>query len=82
LMVAAAAPSRTGDPAAQRLGDEATLHRFVVARDGDLAKVRRNGCIRARAEIMGAGKCGIVGKSQPGLIMINPMISTRQKASC
>eukprot|EP01047_Picozoa_sp_COSAG01_P048548 COSAG01_NODE_4739_length_4782_cov_2.805467_8_plen_227_part_00 len=40
---AAAAPfSRTGDPAAQRLGDEATLHRFVVARDGDLAKVRRN----------------------------------------
>jgi hypothetical protein len=30
-------------------------------------------------EIMGSQKCGIVGKSQPGLLMINPMISTRTR---
>eukprot|EP01049_Picozoa_sp_SAG25_P010623 SAG25_NODE_1181_length_3670_cov_3.991319_2_plen_64_part_00 len=30
-----------------------------------------------RVEIMGSQKCGIVGKSQPALIVINPMIFTR-----
>eukprot|EP01047_Picozoa_sp_COSAG01_P018566 COSAG01_NODE_1008_length_12157_cov_17.425029_13_plen_120_part_01 len=33
------------------------------------------GCIRARVEIMGSQKCGIGGKSQLVLWMINPMIS-------
>eukprot|EP01049_Picozoa_sp_SAG25_P009230 SAG25_NODE_896_length_4875_cov_4.075586_4_plen_82_part_00 len=28
---------------------------------------------------MGSPKCRIVGKSQPGLIMIDPMISTRTR---
>jgi hypothetical protein len=31
---------------------------------------------------MGSQKCGTVGKSQPVLIMINPMIFTRPRASC
>jgi hypothetical protein len=31
--------------------------------------------IRVRGEIMGSQKCRIVGKSQPVLIMINPIIS-------
>jgi hypothetical protein len=32
-----------------------------------------------RVEIMGSQKCGIVGKSQPVLIMINPIIFTRTR---
>jgi hypothetical protein len=35
--------------------------------------------IRVRVEIMGSQTCRIVGKSQPVLIMINPMISTRTR---
>eukprot|EP01047_Picozoa_sp_COSAG01_P090942 COSAG01_NODE_22663_length_846_cov_1.476573_2_plen_33_part_01 len=30
-----------------------------------------------RVEIMGSQKCGIVGESQPVLVMIDPIISTR-----
>jgi hypothetical protein len=37
--------------------------------------------VRVRVEIMGPGKCGIVGKSQPGLVMINPIIFTRTRTS-
>jgi hypothetical protein len=32
-----------------------------------------------RVVIMGSQKCGIVGKSQPVLSMIDPMISTRTR---
>jgi hypothetical protein len=35
--------------------------------------------LRVRVEIMGPGKHGNVGKSQPVLIMINPMIFTRTR---
>jgi hypothetical protein len=35
--------------------------------------------LRVRVEIMGSQKCGIVGKSQSVLMMINPMISTRTR---
>jgi hypothetical protein len=35
---------------------------------------------RVRVEIMGSPKCGIVGKSQPVLMMINPMIFTRTRS--
>jgi hypothetical protein len=34
-----------------------------------------------RVEIMGSQNCGIVGKSQPVLMMINPIISTRTRTS-
>jgi hypothetical protein len=37
--------------------------------------------IRVRVEIMGSQKSGIVGKSQPVLMMINPMIFTRTRTS-
>jgi hypothetical protein len=33
--------------------------------------------VRVRGEIMGSHKCGIVGESQPVLMMIDPMIPTR-----
>jgi hypothetical protein len=35
--------------------------------------------LRVRVEIMGPGKCRIVGKSQPALIMIDPIIFTRTR---
>jgi hypothetical protein len=35
--------------------------------------------LRVRVEIMGSQKCRIVGESQPVLIMIDPMISTRNR---
>jgi hypothetical protein len=35
--------------------------------------------LRVRVEIMGSQKCGIVGKSQSVLVMINPMIFTRTR---
>jgi hypothetical protein len=35
--------------------------------------------LRVGVEIMGSQKCGIVGESQPVLIMINPMIFTRTR---
>eukprot|EP01047_Picozoa_sp_COSAG01_P055915 COSAG01_NODE_6280_length_3755_cov_33.946663_3_plen_125_part_00 len=35
--------------------------------------------IRVWVEIMGPGKCGIVGKSQWVLIMIDPVVSTRTR---
>jgi hypothetical protein len=35
--------------------------------------------IRVRVEIMGSQKCGIVGESQPVLMMIHPVISTRNR---
>jgi hypothetical protein len=35
--------------------------------------------IRVRVEIMGSQKCGIVGKSQPVLTVINPIIFTRTR---
>eukprot|EP01047_Picozoa_sp_COSAG01_P059020 COSAG01_NODE_7029_length_3384_cov_2.727245_3_plen_113_part_00 len=39
------------------------------------------GWLRVRVEIMGwQHKCGIVGKSQPVLIMIDPIIFTRTRA--
>jgi hypothetical protein len=38
--------------------------------------VRVSGIIRVQGEMMGSQKCGIVGKSQPVLVTINPMIST------
>jgi hypothetical protein len=38
---------------------------------------RGQGSVRARVEIMGSPKCRIVGKSQPVLIMIGPVIFTR-----
>jgi hypothetical protein len=37
--------------------------------------------LRVRVEIMGSQKYRIVGKSQPVLIMINPIISTRRPLS-
>jgi hypothetical protein len=37
--------------------------------------------MRVRVEIMGPGKCGNVGESQPVLIIINPIISTRTRIS-
>jgi hypothetical protein len=36
-------------------------------------------CVRVRVEIMGSQKCGFVGKSQPVLMMINPIIFTRTR---
>eukprot|EP01047_Picozoa_sp_COSAG01_P011636 COSAG01_NODE_511_length_16061_cov_15.815875_9_plen_43_part_00 len=36
-------------------------------------------CVRVRVEIMGSPKCGIVGKSQSVLVMIDPMIFTRSR---
>jgi hypothetical protein len=39
----------------------------------------RGGWIRVRVEIMGSQKCGIVGESQPVLMMINPIIFTRTR---
>jgi hypothetical protein len=38
---------------------------------------RVGGGTRVRVEIMGSPKCGIVGKSQPVLMIIHPIISTR-----
>eukprot|EP01047_Picozoa_sp_COSAG01_P045739 COSAG01_NODE_4238_length_5213_cov_59.185960_4_plen_87_part_00 len=38
------------------------------------AAVRRKRPIRVRGGIMGVPKCGIVGASQPVLMMIDPMI--------
>jgi multidrug efflux pump subunit AcrA (membrane-fusion protein) len=38
--------------------------------------------IRVRVEITGSQKCRIVGKSQPVLMMINPMIFTRTRGGC
>jgi hypothetical protein len=35
--------------------------------------------LRVRVETMGSQKCGIVGKSQAVLMMINPMIFTRTR---
>eukprot|EP01047_Picozoa_sp_COSAG01_P002225 COSAG01_NODE_58_length_30193_cov_12.302020_8_plen_102_part_00 len=35
--------------------------------------------LRVRVEIMGSQKCGIVGKSQPVLMMVNPIIFTRTR---
>jgi hypothetical protein len=37
--------------------------------------------VRVRVEIMGSPKCRIVGKSQPVLVRINPMIFTRTRTS-
>jgi hypothetical protein len=39
----------------------------------------RTPLIRVRVEIMGSQKCGIVGKYQPVLMMINPIIFTRTR---
>jgi hypothetical protein len=52
-----------------------------AAERGDSGARRRRGeyGLRVRVEIMGSQKCGIVGKSQPALIMINPMIFTRTR---
>eukprot|EP01047_Picozoa_sp_COSAG01_P042232 COSAG01_NODE_3675_length_5804_cov_4.926919_5_plen_174_part_00 len=36
--------------------------------------------IRVRVKIVGSQKCGIVGKSQSALIMIDPIISTRTRS--
>jgi hypothetical protein len=36
--------------------------------------------VRVRVEIMGSHNCGIVGKSQLVLMMIDPMISTRTRS--
>jgi hypothetical protein len=38
--------------------------------------------IRVRVEIMGSQTCGIVGKSQPVLIMIDPIISSSPAPVC
>jgi hypothetical protein len=35
--------------------------------------------LRVRVEIIGSPKCGIVGKSQPALVITDPMISTRTR---
>eukprot|EP01047_Picozoa_sp_COSAG01_P057356 COSAG01_NODE_6620_length_3574_cov_9.974676_4_plen_165_part_00 len=35
--------------------------------------------VRVRVEMLGSQNCGIVGKSQPVLMMIDPMISTRTR---
>ena len=35
---------------------------------------------RVRVERMGSQQCGIVGKSQPGLVMIDPVNFTRARA--
>jgi hypothetical protein len=35
--------------------------------------------LRVRVELMGSHKCRIVGKSQPVLVVINPIISTRTR---
>jgi hypothetical protein len=35
--------------------------------------------VRVRVEIMGSQKCRIVGKSQPVLIVIDPIIFTRTR---
>eukprot|EP01047_Picozoa_sp_COSAG01_P007348 COSAG01_NODE_279_length_19520_cov_41.772154_1_plen_45_part_10 len=37
--------------------------------------------VRVRVEIMGSQKCRNVGKSQPVLTMINPIIFTRTRSS-
>jgi hypothetical protein len=37
--------------------------------------------LRLRVEIMGSQKCGAVGNSQSGLIMISPIIFTRTRGS-
>jgi hypothetical protein len=47
-----------------------------------LALRARVAYLRVRVEVMGSHKCGIVGESQPVLIMINPMIFTRTRMSC
>jgi hypothetical protein len=46
---------------------------------GGRGEARRE-LIRVRVKIMGSQKCGIVGKSQSVLIMIDPMISTRTRS--
>jgi hypothetical protein len=40
---------------------------------------RTDSCSRVRVEIMGSQNCRILGKSQSGLIMIDPMIFTRTR---
>jgi hypothetical protein len=74
--------------------DQSALQRKIVrlqqqlrSKDSELtgqrAFVRSSCCcvcvIRVRLEIMGPGKCGIVGKSQSALMMINPIIFTRTR---
>eukprot|EP01047_Picozoa_sp_COSAG01_P046991 COSAG01_NODE_4451_length_5007_cov_5.064181_3_plen_173_part_00 len=43
---------------------------------------RRPVVARVRVEAMGSQTCRIVGKSQPALLLINPMISTRTRTRC
>jgi hypothetical protein len=47
---------------------------------GDAALALRQ--VRVRVKIMGSQKCGIVGKYQSVLIMINTIISTRTRKRC
>jgi NAD(P)-dependent dehydrogenase (short-subunit alcohol dehydrogenase family) len=49
-----------------------------------IGKLMPDRCVRSTGaggdnEIMGSQKCRVVGKSQPVLIMINPIISTRTR---
>jgi hypothetical protein len=44
-----------------------------------LGTLRSTNGLRVRVEIMGSQNCGIVGESQPVLMMIDPTISTRPR---
>jgi hypothetical protein len=45
----------------------------------EVARARGYHSLRVRVEIMGSQNCGIVGKSQPVLIMANPIIFTHTR---
>jgi hypothetical protein len=49
---------------------------WIVIWHVEAAGVDWNMCLRVRVEIMGSQKCRIVGKSQPVIIVIDPIIFT------
>jgi hypothetical protein len=53
--------------------------RSGTPRRGAQGRRAHGGSLRVRVEIMGSQPCRIVRKSQPVLMMINPMISTRTR---
>jgi hypothetical protein len=61
------AVASTGEPRTHRGIDKAAAAAAAAA-------------ARVRVEIMGSQQCGIVGKSQPGLVMIDPVNFTRARA--
>jgi hypothetical protein len=68
-------------------GDRCTLSSARHRRAGGRVRGRVRGRARgmdtgAGGDIMGSQKCRIVGKSQPALTMINPMIFTRTTRRC